>query len=559
MILNIKPPRRFGSWYWLVVPLVVATVGLLLDIDLPGLYMDAVNPDYMAAKILGSKALTSIWLMPGNLLFDRFPLLPGLYFGSGMAWLGAPFYALLGMDIFSIRLVHGIYAIGVLTSMLFLIRKARVGSMFLLLIGVAVALDPSFIFSFRTQFYINTTPLIAFLFSLYLLESAHEASQPKRTMFFSGVLFGISVYGYFIYAFFFPAMLAAIFTLTSRSTGRATYKSWIASWFAGLIAGVLPYIVGYILIMNSLGSPGAFFEYFFSMQKTLGSTSELGRFQAVWTYYLTVSNHTAQSVYWVGSMLPLTGGTYKAVMLLAMPVIIWLMGEWRKTASRWLRLTIGCTFSYFLGALFFGARLGAHHFIPIYLFLHLVLAIALYEISRGWVSNASSFSWHRTRATLLVFALVIPIGMALQNIHGQMISRAYLRQSGGVLLYSDAITKFSADILANHRTALHVMPDWGLMMPAVFLTGGKVDIISDENFTHARWMLCTGHSVRWALITGDKSARFEAISKKLGSSVTKIESWHQRNGPVVFEVATFLPDVPDAIEKCSAPIEFKFS
>jgi len=558
MILNIKLPNKFGSWYWLIVPLVVATVGILLDIDLPGLYMDAVNPDYMAAKILGSKALTSIWLMPGNFLFDRFPLLPGLYYGSGMAWLGTPFYALLGMDIFSIRLVHGIYALGVLTSMLFLTRKAGVGSFFLLLIGVTVALDPSFIFSFRTQFYINTTPLIAFLFALCLLESVPEASRPKRTMFFSGVLFGISVYGYFIYAFFFPAVLVAIFTLTSRSTSRAEYKIWVCSWFVGLILGLLPYIVGYILIMRSLGGIGVFFEYFISMQKTLGSASELGRLQAVWTYFLTVSNHTAQSVYWVGSMLPLTGGAYKAVMLLVMPVIIWLIAEWRKTASRWLRLTIGCTFSYFLVALFFGARLGAHHFIPIYLFLHLVLAIALYEISRGWVSNASPFSWHRTRATLLVFSLVIPIGMALQNIHGQMISRAYLRQSGGVLLYSDAITKFSGDILANHRTALHVMPDWGLLMPAVFLTEGKVDIISEENFKHARWMLCTGHPVRWALITGDKSARFEAIAKKLDWSAPKIESWHQRNGPVVFEVGTFLPDVPDAFEKCSSPSVFKF-
>ena len=558
MILNIKPLSRFGFWHWLIVPLVIASVGIFLDMNLPGLYMDAVNPDYMAAKILGSKALTSIWLMPGNFLFERFPLLPALYYGSGMAWLGAPFYALLGMDIYSIRLVHGMYALGVLTSMLFLMRKAGVGSILMLLMGVAVALDPSFIFSFRTQFYINATPLIAFLFALCLLESVPEATRPKRTLFFSGVLFGISVYGYFIYAFFFPAVLGAIFTLTSHSAGRDALKTWVVSWFAGLVVGVLPYIVGYALIISSLGSIGAFFEYFFSMQKTLGSSNELGHFQAVWTYFLTVSNHTAQSVYWVGSMLPLTGGTYKAVMLLVLPVIIWLIAERRKAASRWLRLTIGCTFSYFLVALFFGARLGAHHFIPIYLFLHLVLAIALYEISRGWVSNVSTFSKHRTRAALSVLSLVIPIGIALQNIHGQMISRAYLRQSGGVLLYSDAITRFSADILANHPTALHVMPDWGLLMPAVFLTQGKVDIISEENFKHARWLLCTGHPVRWALITGDKPARFEAIAKKLDWSAPEIESWHQRNGPVVFEVGTFLPDVPDAFEKCSSPSVFKF-
>lgn len=530
----------------------MAAAGILLDIDLPGLYMDAVNPDFMAAKILGSTALTTTWVMPGNLFFGRFPLLPALYYGSGMAWLGAPFYALFGMDIFSIRLMHGIYALGVLTSMLLLLRKVGAGSIVLLLTGIVIALDPSFIFSFRTQFYINATPLIAFLLGILFLESAPTALRPHRALFFSGLLYAISFYGYFIYAFFFPGIAIALFTLIKRTNGQLTYKTAIGSWCIGVIVGALPYIVGYFLIIDSVGGTGAFLEYFRAMQKSLGSPSEVGRFQAAWSYYVGVSNHSAQSFYWVGGYAPIGGGNCKAVLLLVAPVVFWLVAEWRKTPCRWSRLAVGCALSYLMVALMFGARLGSHHFIPIYLFLHLVLAITLYEATFGLRLPGAGINRYGV-AAMFGIAFSIPLVLAVQNIYGQIVSRTYLRESGGVGLYSDAITRFSNDILVNHRTALHMMPDWGLWMPAVFLTGGKVDIIADENMKHARWLLCTGRPVRWAFITGDRATRFADVTRRLNWDAPKIESWRQRNGAVVFEVATFSPNVFGTAEQCNLP------
>ena len=73
--------------------------------------MDAVYPDYLVVRILGPTAYPPpAATLPGNYLFDLFPLMVNLYHGALPVWLGLPFYAVFGTDTVGVHLTHGVFA-----------------------------------------------------------------------------------------------------------------------------------------------------------------------------------------------------------------------------------------------------------------------------------------------------------------------------------------------------------------------------------------------------------------------------------------------------------------
>ena len=70
-------------------------------IDLPGVYMDEVNPDYLAVKILNPRHAPIVaWVLQANyLLGDRVPMMVQLYHGSQTFWLGLPLFWLFGTTV----------------------------------------------------------------------------------------------------------------------------------------------------------------------------------------------------------------------------------------------------------------------------------------------------------------------------------------------------------------------------------------------------------------------------------------------------------------------------
>src|SRR5437763_2902792 len=94
--------------------LLVAIVWLAVatwHLELPGLYMDAVNPDYLAVRVLNPHHAEIVeWVLPGNyLLGRRIPLLIALYHGSQTLWFGLQVYSLLGTTLDRLRLEHVLF------------------------------------------------------------------------------------------------------------------------------------------------------------------------------------------------------------------------------------------------------------------------------------------------------------------------------------------------------------------------------------------------------------------------------------------------------------------
>ena len=159
----------------LLAPLIIFglfSIGVFKNIHLPGIYWDAVNPDYLAAKILGGSRYISHFPP-----WDAFPVLGNWYHGVMHTYFGLIFFNIFGFSVFSLRVAHAIFGLGILMiSQAILIKGTGSRAFSLLIIGV-FALDPAFVFAFRTQNYITLSPAFFLLLSVYLLLTARASTE----------------------------------------------------------------------------------------------------------------------------------------------------------------------------------------------------------------------------------------------------------------------------------------------------------------------------------------------------------------------------------------------
>ena len=154
------------------------------EIGLPGVFLDAVNPDYLVVRVLTwHREPMAAWVLPGNhLLGARFPVLTSLYHGTQHFWLGLPLFWLLGTTVESLRIVHALFGLGVLAALYALLASAGVRPWLATLATGALAIDPVFLFAFRTQSYITMSPVAWLLLSLVFLLRAERDSPSRRAM-----------------------------------------------------------------------------------------------------------------------------------------------------------------------------------------------------------------------------------------------------------------------------------------------------------------------------------------------------------------------------------------
>ena len=121
------------------------------------------------------------WVLPGNyLLGARFPILVSLYHGTQHFWLGLPLFWLLGTTVESLRIVHALFGLGVLASLYALLASAGVRPWLATLATGALAVDPVFLFAFRTQSYITMSPAAWLLLALLFLLRAQRGRIRAR-------------------------------------------------------------------------------------------------------------------------------------------------------------------------------------------------------------------------------------------------------------------------------------------------------------------------------------------------------------------------------------------
>src|SRR5262249_41618462 len=122
------PLRRLFGWPFLVAA-IFFVINASAAIDVPGVYMDAVNPDYMVVRLLNPAAKDlAVWILPGQLVFGKLPILAQLYQGALTYYFGLPFYFLFGTDVLGIRIAEIGFGLFVLLGVWLFLRAFDVGS-----------------------------------------------------------------------------------------------------------------------------------------------------------------------------------------------------------------------------------------------------------------------------------------------------------------------------------------------------------------------------------------------------------------------------------------------
>jgi hypothetical protein len=450
-----------------------------------------------------------------------------------------------------LRITHALFAFAIIWSVYAMLVDRKIPHGWAAVTCAALALDPALIYAFRTQSYLTTAPIMWIFLSILKMSRATDiySDSTRRDLMLSGLFFGIAIYGYFTYLFFFPALaIALVIRLRRAIVGSAAQRNLLPSlarWAGGVLLGTTFYFVGYAIVAGRSGGIGGLFSFIAHVQTDLGAfSSQLSVAERVgnaWNLVVAVFSNWWNSALMFNDYTPVPAATWKIVMLIGLPFVLWAITERRKTATDFLRLLLGLEVSFFVVSLIFGNRLGGHHYACLVPLSYAALATTLVAATLDHDAPAPAL-----RAPWGVSALIVVGALIAINVAGDRQMTAKLSETHGVGLYSDAINHFAEDLLQTKRDHFLILPDWGLYMPIVFLTGANIQISTDENINAAKHFLCHKRNVSVALIDGERAVRFSDWQRRLLWKAPIIEDYRQFDGKVVFQVGTFVADPHDS-------------
>lgn len=479
----------FGKHWWLlVIPLIIYTFTAFREIGLPGLYMDSVNPDYMAAWLLRGNHHIPVWIFPDNYFAgtERYPLLNSLYGGNITAYLGLIFFKITGFGLVEVRVFHALLGVLMLVSLSWCLHKwkfPRFASSFALCL---LAIDPTFLFAWRSQYYLQLVPVIFMSIGLGLLGKHYQRIKlgfnGYHRLFFGGIFLGFAAYSYFIFAFY-SAVIVALYIIHCRH--HLSLRNVVIPLVMGTALGWFPYIYAHaslILITDF----HAYQEMLRGLQTSYGVVDQnqggfIDRFHIVVERfsYLVAGRALQINVFgnWMGSNLAVI---LHWLILISGPVILVIYSIvrliWQSESSvdwyekpLWLFTKIMTTILiiHVIFGIIVGRPLGLQHYVMLLPVVYLMTAAAIVYLWQT-VINLQRF----LGVTRGVMASLF-IGMIATNfsLSWDVIDR--LKQTGGARMYSDAINVAAAHIQTLNPETILLFPQWGYWMGVVTITGPR--------------------------------------------------------------------------------------
>ena len=516
----------------LLAPLVLFglfSIGIFKNIHLPCIYWDAVNPDYLAAKILaGSNYISNFppW--------DAFPVLGNWYHGVMHTYFGLIFFNIFGFSVFSLRVAHAVFGFAILLISHTILSKGTGSRAFSLLFMGIFALDPAFVFAFRTQNYITMSPAFFLLFSVYLLLTVSVSTESVTTpragskFIWSGVFAGWSFYGYFIYIFFLPAFLVMI-AMLSKKFSRSFFQTTLV-WLIGFATGAFLYFYGYAGLLVEYKGFSEFAKHASDLKIAGNQISILDRpYLSVMNAMSSLSGDYQYGLIFGEKKSPTVHGTVKLTVLIilsAIPVVVLFRRKLIDDFHAYILLLI---FSFFLVSLFFGTRLAPHHMIPLLPLLYIAVGIGLYRVG-DLFSNFVNVK--KIAAIVLVITLFI---LAALNLQHQNIFQTKLLETGGVNYYSDSQTLLAEGAMHDPKPSYYVFQEWGFSGSFAFLTAGKVPFNSSLDDWAISRVPCNRDLV--FVFWGLSNPLVESFAINHGHIATR-RVFYQRDGAVSFTSLT---------------------
>lgn len=528
-----KLTYREQTWVILAVLQLIFWVGALHSVELPGLYMDAVNPDYLSARTLNPEIRNSVNAMPTV----WFPMLGSLYHGVQNYYVTLPVVGLLGFNLPALRIAHALFGAGIVIMTYFVAYRLVSSRSLAFAVAALLATDIAFLASFRTQFYIVLSGVFWLLCSIYVALGTRREETLKQPFLISGALYGLAVYSYFIFLFFLPVWLILI---------RYNTRRWqpAARWSFGFFIGMSPYILGYLSLIFALGGPKQFLDWLIQNFAALAPLSSKLTLQESLFVSLRNASYALQNT---GNELMIFGKSLNTpftelkawwlmvgALLLVIPSKI--LKERRKLeineqieSGRYFLLPhqlIWLLLVFMLFTLILGNRIWIHHFSILVPLLYLSAVTGLLFILG-------------VRLRKLIYVMIFLVGSL--NLYQQDRFFDQLQITGGIGKMSNAQSRFIEEALASPANTVYLFPEWGFFMPFAFLTGNQKPYELDVSVETLRKHHQQSNTLHLAFWSANDEVKYRELLHAQGFHAQEVVRYIQRDQQTAFYVMKAVP------------------
>ena len=502
--------------------------------DVPGLYFDAVYPDYIG----------TIFAFPGIDNFYEitrcsfFPLLGNFYHGTISAMVQFLIQKVTGNACVEMIWGTNLFVIALIQFIIFSFLYDNTKRFFLSLVMVLVPITSDHIVGFsRTQFYIFLDGAL-FIFIAMMFMYKLTLSLDEKDLIIAGLFHGLAFYGYFSYFIFIPVSIVYIAIIFKS---KQIEKIFIFCW--SVMLGAILYFWGYfdslvinifgknnVQIMISVGGALIILAVFLWIPATCiikrlhkykkniitfgciaitmaiitiitilvkyndiiisrleplgtnmsGRESEevCGYLLIFWKYiYNLFCNSVCQELL-IGEMLNKRGCFWIVIVLFANGItILNIIIDIRNKIEmqHCISAIIGIN-GYILGAYVISlpviSKLRTHHFTEFYFIIFALLGIEI-----AYLSSKVNIK----KIVNIAFSFVVVVGVCLNGINNSLMYNK-LEVTGGVDKFSTAFREYCESSVTqnNSDNIIYIFPEWGFYAPFVYLTKNSYKAIRIE-------------------------------------------------------------------------------
>lgn len=536
--------RRHDTISVTILFIVINIISILRMGDSVGLYLDAVNPDYLAVKLLNHNNFTSAISLP----YIGIPFLGQIYHGT-VTMFGSLLAILVtgSTSVLQLRIMNGLWGALCVTSVYQILKRVGCKRQIAFAICFLLSVSPNFIGTFFTQYYIELPGIFFLLLQIYFLLTWNDSLELRRLL-AAGIFGGLAIYDYFNFIFFVPSVLIFVLFLTSnKKTGRSLEN--IMTIISGYAMGVIPFIVGYtelvicasgsvnrakiILVLIAVVVSFVVCIILYKLQKKVSIRNRIISFvilliclACVLIIGLLVSNLYANYIRglnvqvsegllagvsciirYLGETLChstleyLVIGKYSSVGMIFIPTLTFVLSvvsfyivKFKKYKNADNRLNfLACVYFatavYLICCIPLATRMQGQHFICMLFLMYIALGLGVSIVTDYLAMLQTGTEWKNVERTIYAVVLFILV-------FNQTTVAFQMRNNNGVdsyynKYYSNAVQKLSENANSNReegKKEYYIFPEWGILCGFDYLTGNGVDFTGSIDPDALRWL-----------------------------------------------------------------------
>lgn len=528
--------------------LVLAVRSACITNGLPGLYLDSVNPDYMAVQLLNPNNINGNWLVGQH----GFPLLCQLYHGIITVFFQMIAIMITGTtSVIQLHILNSLYFVAAVIAVFQILNLAKVNRKISVAVSVLLLFSPNIIAIVRSPYYV-VLPGVAFtLWAVYyILKWYINKENYTLYLLISGILVGLACYCYFNFLFYVPAFICFIFWATKREKGCLMS---VVSWCVGFLITIGLYVIGYFkLALWLLPWPNLYKDlaqyflavvyylfvmviyrcyacdrgskfsktfllciavltgcsYLFFMYRAAGdyiknmmtglnvagySANIVERIETILLFAYQALTNEAGEKWILGEVISIGGALpFVILIILALWNLILSRKETEKNVTKqviqWFLLLTCIVF--IVCAIPLATRMQVQHFITFFFVEYLLLAINLDEI----ITKTNFNKVKKQSACWILIGFLFVFNWVNQTLLIQRIN-----MTGGVGRYSASINVLAEQAMENRENGekeLYVFPEWGFFCGFNYLTNNNIPLLTNFNIDETIFYANQGYVVK---------------------------------------------------------------